>query len=403
MLVSREQKSTADLWIHNPKWEEYEAYVCGALQRLLPGATVRRHVFLPGTKTGRQRQTDVLVERKVGVFELKIAVDCKCYHRKVNVNDVERFLGMLDDVRVSKGVLMTTKGYTKTALQRIQNESRDIELRILTAERLSEFQSIGCAILWKGDVGAIASPPDTWVVDNERTPGSPPCQFSMYPLGHTRESAMRLGGFLYGNIVLKSEHEPTMEAIAQRHEVEVIHTWPMAKFERLPPVQRSNWGDRPAEQTLFRVGYIDKGYRGPEYSLYIDHPKGVLVLVLLCPEGQDDTYVPVLKWIGRMTLMMDCEQEVTERAKILEIVRTEFHKHRFDYYAEPVPNSNRKNIVPGCSVCRVRAQTVSQYVDHLEERVIAAIEQELSNRGNTVNRPYCLPIALHKISLAPPS
>ncbi len=85
-----------------------------------------------------------------------------------------------------------------------------------------------------------------------------------------------------------------MEAIAQRHEVEVIHTWPMAKFERLPPVQRSNWGDRPAEQTLFRVGYIDKGYRGPEYSLYIDHPKGVLVL----------TSFPVQK--GRMTPMCLC-------------------------------------------------------------------------------------------------
>jgi hypothetical protein len=301
--------SRADLWINDPKWKEYEAYVYGALQRLLPGATVRQNVHLPGTKTHKQRQVDVLVERRLGTFEFKIAVDCKCYKRKVNVNDVERFLGMLDDIRVSKGVLMTTKGYTTAALKRIENESRDIELKILTTERLSEFQNIGCAMLWKGPVAAVVSPPDTWVVDNEATPGSPRCQFSMYSLGHSRESAMRHGAFLYGNIVLKFADEPTMEAIADRHERDVTQEIPTAKFERLAPLQRVSWAGRPAEETLFRVGRIHPRYRGPEYSLYIDHPKGVLVLVLLCPEGQDDTFVPILKWIAEKTLMMDCEQK----------------------------------------------------------------------------------------------
>ena len=82
------------MWIKDPQWREYETYVFGALQRLLPGATVRQNVHLPGTKTRRQRQIDVLVERTLGGLNLKIAVDCKCYKRKVNVNDVERFLGI---------------------------------------------------------------------------------------------------------------------------------------------------------------------------------------------------------------------------------------------------------------------------------------------------------------------
>lgn len=298
--------SRADLWVKDPQWAQYETYVFGSLQRLFPGATVRQDVHLVGTKTGRPRQIDVLVERDLGGFELRIAVDCKCYKRKVNVNDVERFLGMLDDVRVSKGVLMTTKGYSKTAYQRAQNESRDIELKILTTERLSEFQNIGCAMLWKGPIAAVVSPPDTWVVDNEATPGSPPCQFSMYPLGHTRESAMRYGAFLYGNIVLKCEGEPTMEAIATRHERDVVRQIPTAKFQRLPSIDRESWAGCEPEKTLFRVGHIHQKYAGPEYSLYIDHPKGVLVLVLLCPEGQDDAYVPALRWVGQKALMMDC-------------------------------------------------------------------------------------------------
>jgi Restriction endonuclease len=250
----------------------------------------------------------VLVERDLGGFELKIAVDCKCYKRKVNVNDVERFLGMLDDVRVSKGVLMTNKGYSKTAYQRAQNESRDIELKILATERLSEFQNIGSAMLWRGTVAAVVSPPETWVVDNEVTPTAH-CQFSMYPLGHTRDSAIRYGAWLYGNIVLKSEHEPTMEAIAARHENDVIRDISTAKFKHLSTIERESWVGRAPEKTLFRVGHIHQKYRGPEYSLYIDHPDGVLVLVLLCPEGQDETYVPLLRWVGQKALMLDCDQK----------------------------------------------------------------------------------------------
>lgn len=100
-----------------------------------------------------------------------------------------------------------------------------------------------------------------------------------------------------------------MEAIAERHERDVIREMPMAKFERLPSPERVSWAGRPAEKTLFRVGHIHEKYCGPEYSLYIDHPKGVLVLVLLCPEGKDEEYVPILKWIGEKTLMMDCKQK----------------------------------------------------------------------------------------------
>jgi hypothetical protein len=88
-----------------------------------------------------------------------------------------------------------------------------------------------------------------------------------------------------------------------------------------------------------------------------------------------------------------------DREKLLEVVRVEFHKHRFDYYEESVPNSNRKNTVPGCTICKVRLQTISQFVDHLEAKVTTAVEREFSDRSKTVNRPYVLPVALHKISL----
>lgn len=296
-------------WIPEGDWHKYEAYIFGSLQRRFsgPNARVVPNIHLLGIKSGRQRQIDILVEINVGGSCLKIAFDCKCYKRKVNVNDVERFLGMLDDVRVSKGVLVTTKGYSKTALKRAQQDARDIDLQIVPPERLSDYQFIGDVWFWKGSVLAILSTPDGWVVDNEDTRKPGGCQFSMYPLGHTLESAKRACPFLYGNIVLKDEFEPTMEAIAERHERDTKKVFPDARFERLPsPFPTKE--DEPS-RILFRVGHIDKSYGGPEYSLYIDSPKGALLLVLLCFEGTETIYVPALKWIGGGALLSTRDEE----------------------------------------------------------------------------------------------
>jgi hypothetical protein len=207
----------SDLWIPEDDWHQYEAYIFGSLQRRFPDAKVSPNVHLRGIKTGRSRQIDVLIERSLGVFELKIAVDCKCYKRKVHVKDVEAFLGMLDDIRVSKGVLITKNGYSKAAYERARLEPRDIDLQILSPERLSQYQHVGCVWPWKGTLAAIVEAPEGWVVDIEDTGKPGWCQFSMYPLGHTLESAKRMSPFVYGNIVLKTKEELTMEAIAARH------------------------------------------------------------------------------------------------------------------------------------------------------------------------------------------
>ena len=185
------------------------------------------------------------------------------------------------------------------------------ELRILTVEQLSNFQGIGCAIPWNGPVAAVVSAPDTWVVDNEHSslpgaasPNAP--QFTMYPLGHTRDSALLSEAFIYGKIIPKGPEGDTIDAIADFHEKRVLEKVPRATFTRLAPIARETRPGGEAEETLLRVGYIHSGYRGPEYSLYIDHPKGVLLLVLFCPEGKDESYLPILKWIGQKAIMLDC-------------------------------------------------------------------------------------------------
>lgn len=295
-----------DLWTGG-NWREYESYVFGALQRRFrqfPNARVAPNARLKGLKSGRDRQIDVLVELSIGGCDIKIAFDCKCYRRKVNIKDVEGFIGMIDDVRISQGVLITTKGFTKAAYERVERETRDVDVQILHPERLSHFQFVGCLWIWRGAVAAIVKPPLGWVVDVEGTEG--PFQFSMYPLGHDRASAMKACPFLYGSIVLKTEASPTMLAIAAGDERRVVQQYPAAKFKHLCSAPA---GSGDPDRTLLREGLVNSSYGGPEYSLYVDAPQGVLRLVLLCPAGQDHVYLPALEWIGRGAVMMSRQDE----------------------------------------------------------------------------------------------
>lgn len=173
--------------------------------------------------------------------------------------------------------------------------------------------STGEPWLWKGPVAAMVGCPEGWVVDNERNPDY---QFCMYPVLYTSEQAVKKSVFLYGKILLKYEDEPTMEAIAGRHEKTVRERFPAARFEGLTPLEREARIEGQLPRSLLRVGHIDASYGGPEYSLYIDSPKGVLLLVLLCPEGTDEKYLPVLKWMGGTALMMTREEgDQTEEAR----------------------------------------------------------------------------------------
>jgi len=117
---------------------------------------------------------------------------------------------------------------------------------------------------------------------------------------------MRFGAFVYGKIILKSDLQPTIDAIADEHERVALERIPWARFERLPAATFQSRSGHDPLKSIFRVGHIHDGYKGPEYSLYLEHTNGVLLLVLLCPDRQEDIYVPILKWIAEKSLIIDC-------------------------------------------------------------------------------------------------
>lgn len=65
-----------------------------------------------------------------------------------------------------------------------------------------------------------------------------------------------------------------------------------------------------------------------------------------------------------------------DRVAILSAVRSEFRKHTWDTFVDEPPSASqggRGVVVPGCSHCRKRIQTLPQFVDHLLDEVLPKI------------------------------
>ena len=130
-------------------WKEYEIYITRHFQKLFPDTPIQRDVRREGIISKTKRQIDILIEGRVAGFDLKVIVDCKYFNKKVTVKEVESFLSFLQDLKASKGILITNIGYTKAAYNRATYDSQDIELRIINFEDLDDFQGfMAIPLLW---------------------------------------------------------------------------------------------------------------------------------------------------------------------------------------------------------------------------------------------------------------
>jgi hypothetical protein len=107
-----------------PDWRAYEHQIYVLLKEKAADATVTfdkdGRQKLPGYLSKVDRQIDVMVRGKFPPLdsELTLIVDCKCFSKRVNVGDVDKFIGMLLDVRQPMGLLITNVGFTQAAHNR---------------------------------------------------------------------------------------------------------------------------------------------------------------------------------------------------------------------------------------------------------------------------------------------
>lgn len=109
-------------------WKRYENQIADLIRERAVGAvTITTDAKITGLLSGVPRQIDILIEGNVsGIAPVRIALDCKCFAEKVDVKDVEAFLGMIEDVGVNMGMLVTTVGFTPAAKRRAAKISQEV-------------------------------------------------------------------------------------------------------------------------------------------------------------------------------------------------------------------------------------------------------------------------------------
>lgn len=84
------------------------------------------------------RQIDVLVRSSVGPVDLLTIVECKDFDRRIDVTKVDALQSVLQDVNASKGVLVSRKGFSRTAIRK----AKRIGMALLRADDLSNLPGI---------------------------------------------------------------------------------------------------------------------------------------------------------------------------------------------------------------------------------------------------------------------
>jgi Restriction endonuclease len=126
------------------EFREYENGIADVLGSVVgESGIVRRNVGLPSRSGGRRRQIDVLVEGDIfGLTDVSMIVDCKRWKTPIDKPDVERFLGLLDDVGADVGMLVSAAGATEGAISRAK-AARGVRIKPMSIDELMRWRPTG--------------------------------------------------------------------------------------------------------------------------------------------------------------------------------------------------------------------------------------------------------------------
>jgi hypothetical protein len=108
------------------KWKRFEKLVY-EIQKSFAGttATVTHKDYITGVDSKVEREIDISIKQQVAQFPILVVIDCKDYAEPVDVKTVEEFAGLYEDVRANKGVMVSSNGFTSTAITVAKNKGID--------------------------------------------------------------------------------------------------------------------------------------------------------------------------------------------------------------------------------------------------------------------------------------
>jgi hypothetical protein len=91
----------------------------------------------------RKRQIDILVEGSLfGLTEARMIVDCKRWGKRIDVADVDAFIGMVEDVKADAGMLVSASGASEGAVDRAR-VVRGVRIKAVSLAELNSWKPQG--------------------------------------------------------------------------------------------------------------------------------------------------------------------------------------------------------------------------------------------------------------------
>lgn len=254
-------------------WKDYEVEIYDYFKDMFHNADISHNVTVLGRYSKVERQIDILIEDYVAGNRMRIVVDGKYFSEKIDVKDVEMFIGMLNDCEANKGLLITQEGFSQAAIRRAHFDPIDIELDILNFKNLYQFQGF-LGLPSSGKHGVILPAPFGWIIDATKRPNM---LATLYERGLNLEQAGESKEWMYVNIRSKDEQIKTLDDFLKFQEDYILKDFPDAKISFMPSIKRDD------ASIKLRVLSIES-YPTTEYTGFVNFDDFIFFCVLFTPE-----------------------------------------------------------------------------------------------------------------------
>lgn len=118
-------------------WKVYEKKLYEKLSKIYPDCEIEYDDSIFGLYSRTERQIDFSIRGNIAGRKILGIVDAKFYNKNIDVKIVESFIGMTKDVNAHFGLIITNKGYSKSAKNRVKYSN--LKLEVLELNEMNEI------------------------------------------------------------------------------------------------------------------------------------------------------------------------------------------------------------------------------------------------------------------------
>jgi hypothetical protein len=97
--------------------KEFEGFIKFIYTKLDSESKIQINDKIYGQDSKIKREIDLSIRRNIGAHEVLIVVQARDHNKRLDVNDIGEFQSVIKDVRANKGVIISSKGFSQSAIE----------------------------------------------------------------------------------------------------------------------------------------------------------------------------------------------------------------------------------------------------------------------------------------------